>query len=702
MALVMFGFMWLSKPDVETARPDSHVVENAAADAAAADGATAAAMPAEAGIAAAVTAAAHGTLPATYTDSYFALAVDTLGRLSGTYTNGTDTVPVADLIAGTSALDPASKALAAQRASALVANAGRYGGFAAFMGGADVPTVLENDVVRVPSAPPAPWSRKWCSKNTPRRWPATQPTSSSSTATPTATASDSAPPTSASTPRSLTFRSRAEGDSAVYYYVAPADGAEWGIRYTLLPGSHVLRTEIVQKGMAAVLPASTSSMGFDWRQMMARNELGRTFEERNSAIYYKYIGEGVDDLSANGDDSESLNGRLRWVAFKNQFFSSVVIARDCFNAADLKSVEIKNDRYLKDMSMAATLPYTPADGTAAAFDFYFGPNDYPLLSSLDDTLDVGEDLSLTRLIPLGWGLFRWINTLIVIPVFSFLGSFISNYGIIILLLTIFIKLIIFPFTYKSFMSQAKMRVLAPEIKAINDKYPDAEDAMKRQQETMALYSRAGASPFSGCLPHAAADARAHRHVLLLPLGHRAPRTGFPLGTRPLRTRRSPHPAVQHSLLRQPCEPLLPPHDGNPHHLHARKHAVAASVGLHARHEDDAVPHARHVPLHLQRLCLGPELLLPPSRSSSPSSGPTSSARWSMRRRCASSSSPTPASPARRAAGWLASKKRSARHRPHSASSRTTPNAADNPQHTAGRGQSPARFIPPENLSIPHP
>ena len=233
---------------------------------------------------------------------------------------------------------------------------------------------------------------------------------------------------------------------------------------------------------------------------MGRNELGRTFEERNSAIYYQYLGEGVDDLDANSDDSESLNGRVRWVAFKNQFFSSVIIARNAFNSAELNSVNLKTENYLKDMTMAATLPYTVADGTAASFDWYFGPNDYPILSSLDDELGYDDGLSLTRLIPLGWGLFRWINTIIVIPVFTFLGSFISNYGIIILLLTIFIKLIIFPFTFKSFKSQAKMRVLAPEIKEINEKYPNQEDALKRQQETMALYSRAGASPFSGCLP----------------------------------------------------------------------------------------------------------------------------------------------------------------------------------------------------------
>ena len=152
------------------------------------------------------------------------------------------------------------------------------------------------------------------------------------------------------------------------------------------------------------------------------------------------------------------------------------------------------------MTASASIPYNVGDGTAAGFDFYFGPNDYSILSELDDKIATDEDLDLTRLIPLGWSLFRWISTWIVIPVFNFLSGFDMNMGIVILLLTLFIKLIIFPFTFKSFKSQARMRVLQPEMKAINEKYPGDENAMKRQQETMALYSRTGASPFSGCLP----------------------------------------------------------------------------------------------------------------------------------------------------------------------------------------------------------
>ena len=300
--------------------------------------------------------------------------------------------------------------------------------------------------------------------------------------------------------REFNFTPVMENDSTVFMVLDLGASAQWGLRYTVHHSKYLVKMDIVQKGMETILPASTSTIDFNWHQKMARNEKGRTFEERNSAIHYKFIGEGPDDLNSTGNDSEQLTGRIKWFAFKNQFFSSVLIADDYLSTADLTSTEIKNDRFLKDMSAHATTPYTIADGSPTGFYFYFGPNDYPLLSSIDDEIDNDEGLSLTRLVPLGWGLFRWINQIIVIPVFSFLGKFIDNYGIIILLLTIFIKIILFPFTFKSFKSQARMRVLAPEIKEINDKYPGQENAMKRQQETMALYSRAGASPFSGCLP----------------------------------------------------------------------------------------------------------------------------------------------------------------------------------------------------------
>ncbi|MDE7426550.1 MAG: membrane protein insertase YidC [Muribaculaceae bacterium] len=280
------------------------------------------------------------------------------------------------------------------------------------------------------------------------------------------------------------------------------NNAAWGIRYTITgDDQYLVKMELVQNNITAILPSGTTSVAFNWHQKMGRNEQGRSFEENNSAIYYQLKGKNPDDLSSKGDDSESLSAAVKWVAFKNQFFSSIIIPAGSFTSAELKSEALSNDPdYLKIMQMSATTPYNTADGVAASFHFFFGPNNYPMLSVLDKTIGSDEDLHLNRLVPLGWGLFRWINQLIIIPVFTFLSHFISNYGIIILLLTIFIKLIIFPFTYKSYKSQARMRVLAPEIKEINDKYPGQENAMKRQQETMALYSRVGASPFSGCLP----------------------------------------------------------------------------------------------------------------------------------------------------------------------------------------------------------
>ena len=194
---------------------------------------------------------------------------------------------------------------------------------------------------------------------------------------------------------------------------------------------------------------------------------------------------------------------LKWVAFKYQFFSCVLIADQHFiGAAPMKSAVIdknseEHNDFLKDVSFNSSLEYNVNNPKPAAFNFFLGPNEYKLLSSFDDKISPDEDLELTRLIPLGWSMFRWINTCIIIPIFNFLGTMNLNYGIIILLLTIFIKLVLFPLTYKSFSSQAKMRVLAPDIKEINDKYPGNENAMKRQQKMMELYNRAGANPMSG-------------------------------------------------------------------------------------------------------------------------------------------------------------------------------------------------------------
>lgn len=306
--------------------------------------------------------------------------------------------------------------------------------------------------------------------------------------------------------RNFFFTPKQLNDSTVLMQLDLGNGAKWGLKYTLVPGSYMVRMEMVQEGMNKIIPLNINTVDFDWHQKMARHEEGKMFEERNSAIYYKYWGEDgdVEYTKENGDDEQEIKDKLKWISTKNQFFSAVLITDSCFTGAQLVSKEVGKDhkdydKYLKDMTIHTVVPYASDKANPASFYFYLGPNRYPTLSDYDK-YSPKEDLKLTRLIPLGWKLFRWINTGIIIPVFTWLGKFISGYGIIILILTILIKVVLSPLTFKSYMSQAKMRVLAPDIAAINEKYPGDENALKRQQKTMELYSMAGASPFGGCLP----------------------------------------------------------------------------------------------------------------------------------------------------------------------------------------------------------
>lgn len=304
--------------------------------------------------------------------------------------------------------------------------------------------------------------------------------------------------------RHLYFTPRQYGDSVVEMTVDLGDGARWGYRYTLPQGdSYVVRMDVIQQNTQNVLPQNTTQIKMSWMMDMPRLERGLTFEERNSGIYYRYNGESPDNINGNSSKVEDLRHTVQWLAFKDQFFSTIMLPRKGFLSCKVQQDAFKvqpDATHIKHLAADMDLPYSPSEEVAASIDIFIGPNLYPLLKGIDDELASDDGLSLTRVIPLGWSWLRWINTLIVIPVFTFLSGLNLNYGIIILLLTIFIKLIIFPFTYKSYLSQAKMRLLAPEIKEINDKYPGKENAMVRQQKTMALYSRAGASPFSGCLP----------------------------------------------------------------------------------------------------------------------------------------------------------------------------------------------------------
>lgn len=306
-------------------------------------------------------------------------------------------------------------------------------------------------------------------------------------------------------------------DSTVEMDLDLENGAQFGIRYTLAKkGSFLVRMEVVQKNMQKYIGTNISNLDFYWHQKMSRHEEGKMFEERNSTIYYKYENESnVEHLSESKADDKNVQDHVKWISTKNQFFSAVLIPDRYFSGAIMKSVPFEKDSkdyddYLKDLTVNSQFDYKSTDPNPVSFFLYLGPNRYKLLNNYHDMakaygaagskLTGADDLHLTRLIPLGWSILRWVNTIVIIPVFNWLGSFIGSFGVIILLLTLFVKLILSPLTYKSYKSQAVMKILSPDIKAINEKYPGQENAMKRQQKMMELYKQAGANPMGGCLP----------------------------------------------------------------------------------------------------------------------------------------------------------------------------------------------------------
>ena len=211
------------------------------------------------------------------------------------------------------------------------------------------------------------------------------------------------------------------------------------------------------------------------------------------------MNDDIEKLSDSKDDKKHLKS-FKVDSLKDQYFSSILIAKENINDARLVSkVEGQESGYMKSFTADMTIDYDPRSQENLGFKFYFGPNHYKTLADYDKHFEGNDKLKLHRLIPLGWGIFGWVSRFAIIPMFNFFSSFISSFGIIILLMTLVIKLVLFPLTYKSYMSSAKMRVLKPEIDAINARIP-AEKAAERQQATMELYNKVGVSPFSGCIP----------------------------------------------------------------------------------------------------------------------------------------------------------------------------------------------------------
>ena len=271
-------------------------------------------------------------------------------------------------------------------------------------------------------------------------------------------------------------------------------------KYTLANDSYMVDFDIQGNGLNGVLAPSTKSLEIQWMQKIRQQEKGRKFENQLTGLYYKLSGDDVEYLSELSDENITVAEKVQWIGFKDKFFATVLIAKNDFSDTKLDSKMIPTGEYLKTFNATTSIPFDLRSNEAASFRYFIGPNSYPLLKTYNEGVASEDQLQLEKLVPLGASVFRYINQYIIIPLFDLLGGFISNYGIIILLMTFIVKMFLFPLTYKSYISSAKMRVLRPQVEAINALYPGTDKAMERQRATMELYSKAGASPMSGCLP----------------------------------------------------------------------------------------------------------------------------------------------------------------------------------------------------------
>jgi len=290
----------------------------------------------------------------------------------------------------------------------------------------------------------------------------------------------------------------ASGNQTLIMRLKTTGTAYMDFAYTLPVKNYMLSFGIKANGMTAVMPAGINSLDMQWSSKIRQQESSRKTENRYSAVEYKYVADDVEKLSESKNEEKELPNKVKWIAFKDQFFSSILIANQDITSATLKTkVEDETSKYLKAYEAEMSVAFDPTGKVPTTFQLFLGPNQYKLLSSYDDKSD--SKLGLNKIIPLGWGIFGWVNRYAIIPMFNLFSKFLSNFGLIILLMTIAIKLVLSPLTYKSYISSAKMRVLKPEIDEINARIP-ADKAAERQKATMDLYGKVGVSPMSGCLP----------------------------------------------------------------------------------------------------------------------------------------------------------------------------------------------------------
>ena len=296
------------------------------------------------------------------------------------------------------------------------------------------------------------------------------------------------------------FVAENQTDTCVTMALSHPSGEKIMLDYALLPDNYLvnftIRTENMQKHFTR-----NSDIQIDWKDCVKQQEKGYYFENMYSTLTYKLTNDDTDNLAEMEDEQEKLEQPVDWIAFKNQYFSAVMIAKESFTNVDVKSQQMAEySGYLKGYTAKMNLPFDASAEEVANLQFYFGPNHYRTLQKMDDFRLSERENDLQELVDLGWPLFRWINRFFTIYVFDYLTAMNLPMWVVLLLITLLMRVIVYPTTKKSYLSGARMRVLRPKLDVINAKYPNKEDAMKRQTETMQLYSQYGVSPMGGCLP----------------------------------------------------------------------------------------------------------------------------------------------------------------------------------------------------------
>ena len=297
------------------------------------------------------------------------------------------------------------------------------------------------------------------------------------------------------------FETRNVTDSTVTMRLNASNGGHLDFNYRLLPHSYMVDLTIQATGMQNFFPSSTHDMSIDWKQRARQMEKGFNFEQRYTSLTYKPVDDSFDYLSETSDEKKDIPEALDWVAFKNQYFSCMFMAEQSFLNASLDSkLEQQGSGYMKNYRAEMTTAFDPTGATPTHLQFYFGPNHFKTLLASNDLSFKDKDQELEDLVYLGWPIIRLINRWFTINLFDWLSGLGLSMGIVILLMTIIVKILVLPTTWKSFISSAKMRALKPYVDKISAKYPNPEDALKKQQETMALYREYNVSPMGGCLP----------------------------------------------------------------------------------------------------------------------------------------------------------------------------------------------------------